>query len=402
MSDGGHGAAPDLDLARPFAGGRRLIPACLIFSCIGMALTGLGVALAPEVAFSAQLVAVTYVLSLSVGLVGFLVISHSMNAGWPTAVRRPAEAGAMVMPVVGLLFVPIFFGLRHLYPWAHIDAITEPLVREAVQHKQAYLFPAFFTLRALAFFALWSAVAMALYRWSVEGDAQPRFDFRPRLRALSAISAPALALSLTIAVTDWIMSLAPEWVSYIFGFYFIALSILGGLALLVVLVALGHRAGLLPFVSESHYYALGRALFAFLIVWAYTAYFNYFIIWIADKPPEARWFVLRSSGLFGGVSLFLVLGRFALSFFVLLSYRWKRRRRPLVLVAAFILATQYIEVHWLIAPQRSGAGYHWLDASALLGVVGLSLAFGLWAQRGHAMAPVHDRRLHEAIRYVSK
>jgi hypothetical protein len=385
-----------------FIGGRRTMGASLLLGALGVLLTGVGVFVAANVAFSAWLVAICYVLSLALGLFAFLVISHCMNAGWPTALRRPAETGVMVIPLLGLLFVPIFFGLSQLYPWAQLAGIADPLVREAVAHKRSFLTPPFFIVRAVLYFAVWSVLAACLFRWSVAGDRRPHLNFRPPLRAVSAVFAPLMALTITAAVTDWIMSLAPAWVSYIFGFYFMSLSMLGGVALLVVLVGLCHRAGLLPFVSGSHYYALGRALFAFLVVWAYTAYFNYFIIWIADKPPESAWFLLRSSGVFGAVSLFIVIGRFALPFFVLLSYRLKRQRRPLVWVAAFILATQYLEVHWLIAPQRTGAAFHWLDLAALLGVAGPSLALALWVQRGRPLVPVNDPRLAEAIAYQSR
>jgi hypothetical protein len=152
----------------------------------------------------------------------------------------------------------------------------------------------------------------------------------------------------------------------------------------------------------SHDYALGRVLFTFLVLWAYTAYFNYFITWIANKPSEVRWFVLRSIAPFRAVSLFTIFGHFGLPFLVLITYAVKRRRRLLAFMGVWLLAAQYIEVHWLIAPQRGlPTVFDWWDPVALLAVGGLSVAVALWAQRGRLLAAAFDPRFPEAVRYHS-
>jgi hypothetical protein len=384
---------------RPFSGGRMVMRASLLVGVVGAGLTAAGVAVAPERALFAYLIAVVFALTLALGLLGFLVIVHTMNATWPTVVRRLAESGVAVMPLLAVLFVPVLLGLHHLYPWAKASAGLTPHLREVIAHKRPYLNVPFFAARTAAYLLLWSALAWLLRRWSLATDrsvAPP--DDRPRV--LSAAAAPALALTITGAGTDWVMSLAPEWVSYIFGFYLITLSILGGVAVLVVLTTAG-RDGL-PGVNGSHYYALGRCLLAFLVLWAYTAFFQFFIIWIANKPAEARWFVDRQLGPFRAESLFIVFGHFGFPFLALLSYDLKWRPRLLTALAVWLLAAQYVEVHWLIAPQRGGPPFAWLDATALMAVGGFSLAYGVWLQRGQLLAPVQDPRFAAALRYDSR
>ncbi len=210
-----------------------------------------------------------------------------------------------------------------------------------------------------------------------------------------------MGLTLTGAATDWIMSLAPEWVSYIFGYYFMAVSLLGGIAALTVAAYWNERRGRVP-VTVSHYYALGRVLFTFLVLWAYTAYFNYFITWIANKPSEVRWFVLRSVGPFRAMSLFTIFGHFGFPFVVLITYVVKRSSGLLAFMGAYLLIAQYFEIHWLIAPERDlKRVFDWWDPVAVVAVAGLSLAAALWAQRGRLLAPVFDPRFAEAARYES-
>ncbi len=357
--------------------------------------------LSPTRTLFAWLIAVIYVMTVIIGLMGMLVIFHAMNAGWPTVVRRLAEAGMPVMPLLGLLFVPILLGLGHLYPWVHVADIRDPAVHKILVHKLPYLNPTFFVLRTIFYLALWSIFALMLRHWSLATDQAPHPNLRPRLRALSALMAPIMALTLTGAGTDWIMSLAPEWVSYIFGYYFMALSLLGGIAVLTVAAAWNERRGGVP-LSVSHYYALGRVMFTFLVLWAYTAYFNYFITWMANKPSEVRWFVLRSVGPFRAASLFTIFGHFGFPFLALITYVVKRSRGLLAFMATYLLIAQYFEVHWLIAPERNPATiFDWWDPVAVLAVAGLSLALALRVQRGRLLAPAFDPRFGEAVRYES-
>ena len=49
-------------------------------------------------------------------------------------------------------------------------------------------------------------------------------------------------------------------------------------------------------VSISALIDLGSLLFSFLVVWAYMAWFEFMLIWIADLPPEITWYLPRLRG----------------------------------------------------------------------------------------------------------
>ena len=71
--------------------------------------------------------------------------------------------------------------------------------------------------------------------------------------------------------------------------------------------------------------------------------------------------------------------------------------------AAWILACHYIDVHWLIGGLRGpGSPWRWQDASALLLVGGLTVAFALWRQRGLPLSAIGDPDHAAALAYESR
>lgn len=358
----------------------------------------------PLRAFHSYLTAYAYVLSAVLGSLGFVMIAHAANATWPVALRRLPEALAPAMPVLGLLFLPIVFGIRPLYPWAGINEF-EPRVRELLLHRQAYMNPGFFVVRAAIFLLLWSSLALWLRGLSLAMD-QHGADSHAvtrKLRRLSYAALPLMACTIALSGFEWLMSLSPEFSSTMFGALRISVCLFGGMACIIVLTGLAQRAGQpLTAAGPSHYSALGRLLFAFLIFLGYVMFFQFMLVWIADRPSEAEWYVARGQGVYFGSSLFLVFGLFALPFFALLSFARKRRIRALAWIGAWCLASQYVLVHWLITPASREPGYSWLDALALVAVGCTTVSVCLWCQRGKSLVPVSDPRYAESISYQSR
>ena len=147
-----------------------------------------------------------------------------------------------------------------------------------------------------------------------------------RMRALSGGGLPLVGLATTWASFDWTMSLQPDWSSTIFGLYFFAGAFLGAIALVSVLLRAAH-AGSPPLspVTPDHRQALGRLLFAMVAFWAYMAFSQLLVYWIADLPDEVTFYSARVRGTWTAIAALLVVGHFVVPFFALLSRRWKRR-----------------------------------------------------------------------------
>jgi len=187
---------------------------------------------------------------------------------------------------------------------------------------------------------------------------------------LAAAGLPILGITLTFAAFDWIMSLTPAWFSAIFGLYVFAGGFIAALGLVAV-VAPGA-----PAVGPSHTHALGKLTFAFVIFWAYMAYAQGFLIWIADKPEEVTWYLPRVGGSWGVLFVAVIAANFVLPFALLLSRDLKRHPRALAAVGAWLLVAHYLDVAWMVLPvlHPTGIRAHWLDLAALAAVGGLAAA----------------------------
>jgi hypothetical protein len=387
-----------LNVARGMAG-RTLIAAAL-----GWVALGVGFAVDPRRALHAYLAAYIWALTLALGALIFLVIVNAMNATWPVAVRRLAEQVTGTLPVFVVLFVPIFVGLSSLYPWMTPEQFTDPHVHRLVMHRCAYYNVPFFVVRWVIAFALWIALAAMFRRWSLRQESGDGMEWRRRMTTAAVAGMIPLALTLSTASFDWLMSLTPTWYSSLFGIYFFAGSFLGGLALITVLAWRAQRQGQLSQLKPSHYYALGRLLLAFTAFWAYNAYFQFMLIWIANRPLEGEWYVQRESPWWRVISICLAVGQFAVPFVLLLSYRLKRSASLLGLLAVWVIVFHYVDVYWMVMPAYATLGFRpsWIDAAAVVAVGCTTWALTSALLRSQPLLPAGDPLLGRALEYHAR
>ena len=194
-----------------------------------MAMAALAAIGDPERFFRAYLAGFSFWLGLGLGCLGVALIQFLTGGVWGLVTRRVFEAGAATLPLLGLLFVPILFGVPTLYAWTHS---TEP----SVIHKSLYLNIPFFVARAVVYFAAWSGLALLLCRWSAAQDRVEGASATRRLRRLSVVGLLALPLTASFATIDWSMSLEPEWVSTLYPAMVAMGQLLASLALAIVVV----------------------------------------------------------------------------------------------------------------------------------------------------------------------
>jgi hypothetical protein len=332
-------------------------------------------------------------ISLGVGALFWIMLHYLSGARWSIAVRRQWENIAVSVVPLALLFVPILLGLKYLYEWAEP---VSPGAVDTLAHKRAYLNTPRFAIFAVVFLAGWCWMAYRLRHWSVKQDltGDPEFSSLPRWH--SATGMIFLALSTTFAVFDWIMSLEPHWTSTMFGVYFWAGSIVGSLALLIVVVTLLRWARFLRHtVSAEHLHDLGKLLFAFVIFWAYIAFCQYFLIWYANVSEETPWYLHRLAGSWRWFALALPIGHFVVPFLILLPRDTKRQPLVLGLVAGWVLAFHNIDLYWQVMPvlHREGAQPHWLDIVALIFMSAVIAGAVLYGLTRAALVPLRDAAL---------
>lgn len=384
--------------------GRRLVRGGLIAAAVGAIGLLIGALVDLDRFFLAYLTAQTYLVSVALGALLFLMITSAMRAAWPTLLRRLTEAMVASLPILAVLFVPLLFGLGRLYPWLRPETIEGEHARHVVAQEAPYLQRGFFIVRAVVYFAVWIFTGELLRRSSLRADASPTHPGRRQMYVASAALLPVVAITLSFAAFDWLMSLTAAWSSTMFPVYYFAGGFLASLALLTLLTAVADRARAIPGINSSHYYALGRLLLAFVIFWAYVAFFQLLLTWIADKPEESIYYLPRLRGPWRTSTVILAVGQFVFPFFVLLGYGLKRRRAPLAVMGAYLLAVHYLDVHWLVLPGASPGpdARILIDLAALLALSGVTVAFTAARVKGHPLHPLHDPALREALRYHSR
>jgi hypothetical protein len=372
-----------------------------------LAACGAGWYFAPAAFFRAYLFAYVFFAGLSLGCLAIVMLQHLTGGAWGIPIRRILESGTRTLPLVALLFLPIAFGLRRLYPWARTDDVAKDALLQA---KEAYLNVPFFLARAAFYFGVWISFAWFVNRWSLEQDHAGSPALTRRLQMLSAAGLVAYGLTMTFASIDWVMSLEPHWFSTMYGVMTIVGQILNALAFVTAaLILMSAQKPFAGFVRTSHYHDLGKLLLAFVMFWCYVAFAQYLIIWAGNLPEEIPWYLRRLSGGWGWLGAALVLLHFALPFLLLLPEGANRNSRILAGVAALVVLMRFVDVFWLVRPvftqATAAAGsthfqVHWLDLAAPIGIGGVWLALFLWQLEERPLLPSGDPEYLEALAHA--
>lgn len=364
----------------------------LVAALLGVIALFIGLLVEPSRAWFAYLTAWTFGATVCIGALLLVMVAHASKGAWMLVVLRPAEAIVGTLPLFALLFVPICFGLRQIYPWIdHPDP-----------HKAHYLSPGFFIARTAVYFIVFIGIGALLRRWSRLNDERPSLALVARMRRLSGGGLPLVGLTLTWASFDWTMSLYPHWWSTIFGLYYFAGAFVAAAALVsVVLYVPAFGVGERVHATPDHAQALGRVLFAMVCFWAYMAFSQLLIYWIADIPAEVVFYGARTRGSWTGVTYLLTCGNFVAPFFLLLNRQWKRRGDYLALVGAWLFMMHFVDIYWLVLPVHDvhGVSPDWLDVGAILFVGGLSCAWIARRWAGAPPLPRHAPALAEGLSY---
>src|SRR5438034_7628328 len=103
----------------------------LVTGLLALGCTADGAFAQPRQFFFSYLFACLFWLGLSLGCFMVTMIHQLTGGRWGYPTRRFLEAGFMVLPLMLLLFIPIFLGLSDLYPWASsAESAADPVLRQ--------------------------------------------------------------------------------------------------------------------------------------------------------------------------------------------------------------------------------------------------------------------------------
>ncbi len=101
-------------LERPTAEITRLGNRSLVFGLIGLAAAVAGYFYKSDHFWESYLIGYIFWTMITVGALGVVMVQHLSGGAWTMASRRLLEAATRNLPLMALLFLPIWFNLDHL------------------------------------------------------------------------------------------------------------------------------------------------------------------------------------------------------------------------------------------------------------------------------------------------
>ena len=388
----------------PFRGGSQWMMGGGVVGLLFVIITAV-VALATNSkdAFYSYLVAFAYWAGIGFAAIILLMCFHATHARWMTILRRPLEAMAATMIVFLVLIVPIWLGMKQLYSW--VDPVAAGFTGEAlarVKHKGVWLTVNFFIVRSVVYILLAAFLGWRLFGWSLRQDREGGTALLAKSRRCSSGGLPFIALAITFAAFDWIMSLNPTWFSTIFGVYYFGGSFLSALSILAIVTWQANLKNVFGGgMNVEHTHSIGKLMLAFTCFWTYIAFSQLLLIWIAGLPEEIPFYITRFREGWRGVGIALIFFHFFVPFGALLSRSLKRTPKKLAIVGIWLLCIHYVDIYWLVMPTiyPEGVSFHWTQPVAFLGVGLVAIAFAISRLRGRMPVPMRDPYLPESLRY---
>ena len=328
--------------------------------------------------------------AIAQGAVLFSAVMHMTKARWSGPLAGLSESFAAFFPLSFILFLLLFLGRSHIFPWLHED-----------QHgKEVWLnipflfwrdFFGLLILYLLGFAYLYNALQLkfdpnhsntGIRKYIYSGWQANRREvsrIKSRMTTWGGLYILAFALVLSLIGYDLVMSMDPHWISTLFGAYHFVKAFYVGLGGLIILASLVYlRQGKTSALTESHFHDIGKLFFAFCLLWADFFYVQLVVIWYGNIPEETHYVITRSMLAPWNAVAWSVFGIcFVLPFFILLNKKIKTKPVAMIIICSVIITGIWFEHLLLLGPAlshgTSSIELHLSDGLISLGFLGLMI-----------------------------
>ncbi len=370
----------------------------------------------PARAWRMFLVNFVFFTGLATGAVIFAATQKVTKSRWAGSIIRFAEAGVAFLPVALVLFLVLWLGRNHLFPW----------IEHPTPARGSWLTVGFVFWRNLVSLVVLFAVAIAFVWHDLKPDVAALRDratgwrqglyariagdytgtpeqveaLNTRLSRLSPLLILLYAYVLTLLAFDLIMSLAPYWISSLFGVFYFMGSFLTGLTMLGLMMVYWRRQlGLQHVIGQHQFHDLGKLVFGFTVFWAYLTYSQVLVIWYGNLPEETAFLFFRMWGDWRPVAILVAFMVFLIPFWGLIWVKAKITPFTFVLFLTISLVGMWVERFLLVQPSfvaHQPIGLPEIGIS--LGFLGLFLfAYGMFARAFPMVSPrLSERALERA------
>ncbi len=296
----------------------------------------------------------------------FSAVMHITKARWSGPLAGLSESFAAFFPLSFILFLLLFTGKMHVFPWLHED----------LHGKEVWLnIPFLFTrdgiglliLYILGFGYLFYALQLKLSNQGPGGrirqiifNQQQRKQLsdekiRQKMTVWGGFYILAFAVVLSLIGFDLVMSMDPHWISTLFGAYHFVKSFFIGLGALIILAAIVQtQQGENTLLTPTHFHDVGKLFFGFCLLWADFFYVQLLVIYYGNIPEETYYIITRTmqapwNKLAWGVFIVCFVG----PFFILLNQKIKTKPLIMAVICSVIIIGMWFEHLLLLGPALS-------------------------------------------------
>lgn len=370
-----------------------------LVALVGLITLGVMFGTSRQATMQAYLFGWTFWTILVLGCLGLTLLHHTIRPSWGLSVLRMIEAGGSVtsLAVSAVLMIPILLFMPEVFPWMSGEHINDHIVHA----KAWYLNQPFFIGRQAFYFLVWILMASMMRRSSLKQDETLDASLGVKRQSFGAVGLVVFFVTMTFAVTDWIMSLELAWYSSILPLLTAVGSGLSALSLCVIILLVNrHKEPFASVITPQLTKDLGNMLFALTMLWQYMTLSQFLITWSGNLQEEIPYYLKRNDAGWTILMTLNILFQFFVPFTALLAPRTKRVAQNLLMVAILIFVMRFGDMYWTIMPSMRGG--------SLTGSLGNIQDYIAWFTMGAvwfavmgsqiaqaSLLPKHDTRLLE-------
>jgi hypothetical protein len=307
--------------------------------------------------------------AIAQGALLFSTIMTTTRARWSGPLSGLSAAFAGFFPISFILFIILFLGSAHVFPWSH----GHDLHGKEIWLNVPFVFvrdgAALLLLYGFGFIYLYHALLLKIEPQDTRGIVRSIFNrlqgnrqrdpekIKDRMKTFSILYMLAFALVLSLIGYDLVMAADPHWISTLFGAYTFVKAFYIGLGAMIILAASLHLYPHNDFrLPSSHFHDIGKLFFAFCLVWADFFYVQLVVIWYGNIPEETAYVIERTMlvpwrQLAWGI--FTVC--FILPFCILLNRKVKMMPKFMIILCSIVIVGIWLEHLLLLGPSLSHA-----------------------------------------------
>ncbi len=301
--------------------------------------------------WAATFVAAFFFFMIALGALVFHAVQYASEAGWSPVLYRVFEGiTSYLLPGSIIVALLVLLAGTHFYPWQNAELVKED---EILQVKSLYLNYPFFIARMLIYLLIWNVYRYYQRKNSLAEVDPTDFSHARKNHDLAVYFLVFFGITESPMVWDWFMSMTPHWFSALYAWYIFASLFVTAITVIAMVTIMLKKHGYLEKVNDSHIHDLAKYMFAFSIFWTYFWFAQFMLIWYANIPEEASYFVLQIEHyklLFFG----MLVTNFVFPILILMDADFKRVSWIINLVGTFLLIGHYVTIYLVVIPSTVG------------------------------------------------